>query len=274
MERTQILVLLECRRNMESSLHFSESHSSCLQKKDAATHFAGLSSVQFSCSVLSDSLRPHGLQLARLPCPSPTPGACSNSWPLSQWCQSIISSSVSPFSFCLQSFPASGSFLISQFFASGGQSIGASASASNDYSGLISFRTDWFDLFAVQGILKSFLKHHSSKVSVLQCSAFFMVQLSHPFRTTGKTIVLTMQIFVGKVLLCFIIRWLGLSFLGTHFYLNLCLPTQIVIFHWDTLPPSTRTTYILTLALGLHSPREPVSSLNSSKLPLWWCILQ
>ena len=73
MERTQILVLLECRRNMESSLHFSESHSSCLQKKDAATHFAGLSSVQFSFSVLSDSLRPHGLQHTRLPCPSPTP---------------------------------------------------------------------------------------------------------------------------------------------------------------------------------------------------------
>ena len=74
MERTWILVLLDCRRNMESSLHLSESLSSCLQKKDAATHFAGLSSVQFSRSVMSDSLWPHGLQLTRLPCPSPTPG--------------------------------------------------------------------------------------------------------------------------------------------------------------------------------------------------------
>ena len=199
MERTWILVLLDCRRNMESSLHLSESLSSCLQKKDAATHFAGLSSVQFSRSVMSDSLWPHGLQLTRLPCPSPTPGACSNSCPLNQWCRSIISSSVSPFS-CLQSFPASGSFPISQFFASGGQSIGASASASSEYSGLISLRIDWFDLLAAQGILKRLENHHSSKTSVLQCSAFFMVQLSHLFMTTGKTIALTRLPFVGKVM--------------------------------------------------------------------------
>jgi len=87
-------------------------------------------SVQFSCSVVSDSLRPHGLQHARPPCPSPTPGTYSNSCPLSQWCHPTISSSVIPFSSCLQSFPSSGSFPINQFFASGGQSIGASASAS------------------------------------------------------------------------------------------------------------------------------------------------
>ena len=94
---------------------------------------------------------------ARLPCPSPTPGACSDSYPLSQWCHSIISSSVIPFS-CLQSFPASGSFPISQFFTSCGQSIGASASASVlPISGLISFRIDWFDLLAVQRTLKSLL---------------------------------------------------------------------------------------------------------------------
>ena len=84
----------------------------------------------FSCSVVSDSLQPHGLQPARLPCPSPTPGACSNSCPLSQWCHPTISFSVIPFSSCLQSFPSSGYFPRSQFFASGGQSIGASASAS------------------------------------------------------------------------------------------------------------------------------------------------
>jgi len=89
-----------------------------------------ISSVQFSCSVVSVSLQPHGLQHVRFSCPSPTPGACSNSCPLSWWCHPTISSSVIPFSSCLQSFPASGSFQMSQFFASGGQSIGVSASAS------------------------------------------------------------------------------------------------------------------------------------------------
>ena len=87
-------------------------------------------SVQFSRSVVSDSLWPYGLHHARLPCPSPTPGACSNSCALSQWCHPTISSSVVPFSSCPQSFPASGSFLISHYFASGGQIIGVSASAS------------------------------------------------------------------------------------------------------------------------------------------------
>ena len=87
-------------------------------------------SVQFSCSVMSDSLWPHGLQQAKLPCPSPTPGACSNSCPLSQWCHPTILTSVVPFSSCLQSFPASGSFPRSRFFALGAQSIGASDSAS------------------------------------------------------------------------------------------------------------------------------------------------
>ena len=87
-------------------------------------------SVQFSRSVMSDSLRPHRLQHARPPCPSPTPGVYSNSCPLSRWCHPTLSSSVVPFSSCLQSFPASGSFPASQLFASGGQSIGSSASAS------------------------------------------------------------------------------------------------------------------------------------------------
>ena len=141
-----------------------------------------LHSVQFSHSVMSNSLWPHGLQHTRLPCSSPTPGACSNSCPFSRWCHPTISSSVVPFSSCLQSFLASGSFPMSQSFASGGQSIGASASASvkplevplegtspsNEYSGLISFRIDWFDLFAVQETLKSLFQYHSSKASVLQ----------------------------------------------------------------------------------------------------------
>ena len=100
-------------------------------------------------------------------------------------------------------FPRSGSFQMSQFFVSGGQSIGVSSfsiNPSNGYSGLISFRMDWLDLLAVQGTLKSLLQHHSSKASVLQHTAFFMVQLSHPYMTAGKIIALTRQIFVGKVM--------------------------------------------------------------------------
>ena len=109
------------------------------------------SSVQFRWSVMSDSLRPHGLQHTRPPWPSPTTGVYSNSCPLSQWCNPAISSSIFPFSSCLQSFPASGSFPMSQFFSSGGQSTGASTQhqSSNKYSRLISFRIDWFDLLEV-----------------------------------------------------------------------------------------------------------------------------
>ena len=150
--------------------------------------FAYFPSVQFSHSIGSDSLWPYGLQHPRLPCPSQTPRACSNSCPSSRWCHPTISSSVIPFSFCLQSFPVSGSFQMSQFFVSGDQSIGVSASAQSfhEYSGLISFRIGWFDLLAIQGTLKSLLQHRSSKASILWCSAFFMVQLLHPYMTTGK----------------------------------------------------------------------------------------
>ena len=112
-----------------------------------------------------------------------------------------ISSSVIPFSH-LQSFPASRSFQMSHFLSSGGQSIGVSASVlvSKEYSGLISFQMDWFDLLAVQETLKSLLQYHSSKASILQHSAFFIVQLSYPYTTTGKTIALTRWTFVGKVM--------------------------------------------------------------------------
>ena len=150
---------------------------------------------------MSDSLWPHGLQHARPPCPSPTPGGYSNSCPLSQWCHPTISPSVVPFSSHLQSFLASGSFQMSRFFKWPKYwSFIFSISPSNEYSGLISFRMDWLDLLAVQEILKSFLQHHSSKASILQQSAIFMVQLSHLYMTTGKTIVLTRQIFAGKVM--------------------------------------------------------------------------
>ena len=157
--------------------------------------------VQFS--IVSDSLWPHGLQNFRPPCPSPSPRACSNSCLLSQWCHPTISSSVMPFSSCLQSFPVSGSFLMSQLFASGGQSIcirwsfSSSISPSNEYWGMIFFKTDWFDLLAVQGTLKSLLQHHSSKASIFWCPAFFMIQLSHPYMTTGKTIALTIHTDLG-----------------------------------------------------------------------------
>ena len=153
--------------------------------------------VQFSSVTQScESLQPHRLQHARPPCPSPTPEVYSNSLPLSQRCHPTVSSSVIPFSSCLQSFPASGSFQKSQFFTWDGQSFSFSISPSSEYLGLISFRTDWLDLLTVQGTLNSLLQHHSSKASILQCSVFFLVQLTYTM--TGKTIALTRWISVGK----------------------------------------------------------------------------
>ena len=156
-----------------------------------------------------DSLQPHGLQHSRLPCPSPTPRACSNSCPSSWRCHQTISSSVTPFSSCLQPFPAAGSFPVRQVFASGCQRIGPSALASVlpvniqgwfplGWTSLISFGTQT-QKFGLQGTLKSLLQHHNSKASILQCSAFFMVQLSHPYMTPGKTTALTRQNFADKV---------------------------------------------------------------------------
>ena len=161
----------------------------------------GSSSVQFSCSVVSNSLWPRGLQHARPPCPSPVPGVCSNSCPLSQWCHPTISSSVVPFSSHLQS-------LIRVFSNESVLhirwpkywSFSFSISPSNEHPGVISFRMDWLDLLAVQGTLKSLPQPHSSKASILRCSAFFTVQLSHPYMTTRKTIALTRRTFVGKVM--------------------------------------------------------------------------
>ena len=151
------------------------------------------SSVQFSCSVVSDSLQPHEPQHARPPCPSPTPRVHSNSCLSSQWCHPAISSSVVPFSSCPQSLPASGSFLMSQLFTWGGQRIGVSASASvppmNTQDWSPSGWTGWISLQS-KG-LSSLLQHHSSKASICRFSAFFIVQLSHPYTTTGKTIALT-----------------------------------------------------------------------------------
>ena len=147
----------------------------------------------FSCWVVSKSLWFHGMLHVRLSYPPLSPWVCSNSCSLSQWCYLTISISVTT-SFCLQSFPASGSFPVNWLFASGGQSI-FSISASNEYSRLISFGTDWFDILSVQGTLKSFLQHHNLKASILQHSAFFMVQHNY-----WKNHSFVMWTFVSKVM--------------------------------------------------------------------------
>ena len=138
------------------------------------------SSVQLSSCVQFFVI--HTLHHARLPCPSPTPRAYSNSCPLSWLCHPTISSSLVPISSLFQSFPASGSFQMNQFFASGSSkywSFSFSLSPPNEYWGLISFRMDWLDLLAVQETLKSLLQHHNSlKALILQGSAFFIVQLT------------------------------------------------------------------------------------------------
>ena len=152
---------------------------------------------QFSRSIMSNSLWLHGLQHSRLPCPSLTLRACSNSCSLSRWYHPTISSSVVPFSSCLHSFPASGSFPMHQFFASGGQSIWVSTSSispSNEYLELIFFRMDWLDLLQSKGLPRVFSnttvqKHHvfSAHVSLWSNSCID--------KTTGKTIILTRQTY-------------------------------------------------------------------------------
>ena len=143
---------------------------------------------------MPNSLQPHRLHHARPPCPSPIPGACSNSCPLSRWCHPTISSSVQllllPTSIFLSIRVFSNELVLHNRWRKY-WSFSFSISPSNGYSGLISFRMDWLDLLAAQGTLKSLLQHHSSKAAILPCSAFFIVQLSHPYMTIGKTIALT-----------------------------------------------------------------------------------
>ena len=152
-------------------------------------------SVQLSRSVMSNSLQSHELQHARPPCSSPTPGVYPNSCPLSQWSNHpAISSSVVPLLLLpsifpsIRVFPNESALCIRwpQYW-----SFRFNISPSNEHPGLTSFRMDWLDLLAVQGTLESLHQHHSSKASILRCSAFFTVQLSHPYMTTGKTIALT-----------------------------------------------------------------------------------
>ena len=152
---------------------------------------------------MSNSLQPHELQHARLSCPSSVPRACWNLCPSSQWCHPTISFFVVPFSSCLQSFPASGSFLMSQFFTSGGQRIGVSASAlvlpMNIQDKFPLGWTAWISLLS-KGLSRVFSNTEVQKHQFSRHSAFFIVQLSHSHMTTGKTIVLTRWTFVGKVM--------------------------------------------------------------------------
>ena len=165
---------------------------------------------QFCCTVMSDSMRPHRLQHTRLPSQSPTPGPYSNSCPSSCWCHPTILSSVVPFS-CLQSpsirvFSNESALCITwpKYW-----NFRYSISPSSEYSGSIPFRMDWLDILTVQGTLKSLLQYHSSKASILWCSNFFMVQLSNPHMTTGKTTALTIWTFVGKLMSLLLIWCLG-----------------------------------------------------------------
>ena len=163
-----------------------------------------LSSVQFSCLVVSDSLRPHELQHARPPCPWPTPRVHPNACPLSWWYQPsnhlilchplLLLPSIFP---SIRVFSNESALCIRwpKYW-----SFSFSISPSNEHPGLICFRMDWLDLLAARGTLKSLLQHHSSKASILQHSAYFTVQLSHPYMTTGKTIALTRRTFVDKVM--------------------------------------------------------------------------
>ena len=153
--------------------------------------------VQFGCSVMSNSLRLHGLQHSRLPCSSSTPGACSNSCP-SSWTWHQVMPSTHQILCCPLLLPPS-IFPSIRVFSNESVlhirwpkywSFRFSISLSNEYSGLISFRIDWSDLLALQGTLKNLLQRHSSKASVLQHLAFFIVQQSHPYGTTGKITVL------------------------------------------------------------------------------------
>ena len=193
-----------------------------------------ISSVQFSHSVMSDSLQPHGLQHARLPWPSPTPGGYSNSKSIELvmpsnhlilCCPRLLPSSIFP---SIRVFSSESALHIRWPKC---WSFNFNISPSSEHPGLIFFRMDWLDLLAVQGTLKSLLQHHSSKASILQHSSFFTFQLSHPYMTTGKTIALTRRTFVGKVMSllfnmlsrlvvpflprskCLLISWLNLKIL-------------------------------------------------------------
>ena len=193
--------------------------------------------VQFSCSAVSDSLQPHGPQYTRLPCPSATPRACLNSCSVEQVMPSNHLILCRPLLFLPSIFPSirvPSNESVLRIRWPKYWSFNFSISPSNEYSGLISFRMDWLDLLAVQGTLKSLLQHHSSKASILWLSALFIVQLSHPYMTTGKTIVLTRWILAGKVMLLLfnMLSRFGIAFLPRRKHLlisRLQLPSAVIL---------------------------------------------
>ena len=184
-----------------SEVQFALWNISCLlfdHRKDQFSSVQSLSRVRL--------LQPHGLQHSRPPCPSPTPRVYSNSCPSSWWCHPTISFSVVPFSSRLQSLTSIRVFSndsVLRIMSPKYWSFSFNISPSNEYSGLIPFKMDWLDLLAVQRTLKSLLQHQSSKASILWCSAFFTVQLSHPYMTPGKIIALTRRTLVGKEISAF-----------------------------------------------------------------------
>ena len=185
---------------------------------------------------MSNSLRLHGLQHSSLPCPSPTPRAYSNSCP---WvCDAIQTTICCPLLLLPSIFPSNRVFSKEsvlhirwpKFW-----SFSFSISLSNEYSGLISFRMDWLHLLAVQGTLKSLLQHQSSKASFLWHSVFFIVQLSHPYVTTGKTIALSSRTFIGKVmtLLFNMLSKLVITFLPRNKHLSFHSCSQHLQWFWS-----------------------------------------
>ena len=155
---------------------------------------------------MSDALWPHGLQNVRPPCPPPSPWVYPDSCSLSQWCHPTISSSCYPLLLLPSIFPSNSVFSNESFLYIRWPkywSFSFNISPCSEYSGQISYRMDWLDLLAIQGTLKSLLQHHSSKASILLHSAFFIVQLSHTYVTTGKAIALTRWTFVGKIMSLF-----------------------------------------------------------------------
>ena len=204
-----------------------------------------------------ESLWPHEPQHSRPPCPSPTPWVYPNLCPLSQWCHPTISSSVIPPFLLPSNFPNIRVFSNESALCIRWPkywSFSLNISPSNEHSGLISFRMDWLDLLAVQGTLKSLLQHHSSKASILQCSAFFMVQLSHPYMTTGKAIALTRQTFVDKVmsLLFNMLSRLVITFLPRSKHLLISWPQlpSAVIFESQKIKSATVSPSICHEVMG------------------------
>ena len=177
----------------------------------------------FSCPVMSSSLQPHGLQHARPSCPSPSPGVCPGSCSLHQWCHPSILSSDALFSFCPQFLQ----WVVSLYTRWPKYwSFSFSISPSSEYSLLISLKIDWFDLLAVQGTFRSLLKQHNLKTSILWCSAFFMVQLSQLYMTTGNSIALIIWTYVSRVISLLFKYCLGLSLLSCQeaivFWFHVC----------------------------------------------------